>query len=194
MIQNQRSAQIKGDLKKKKKGRKGLVSRAGGCQGCFPKETLISPLSQIRNGKVHLSPVVWYHVRPWLSKQAPSYYVSVRPPGFSLQAESSSPSQTCTKNFSNPCRDKLFSIVKIPQISEGLSEGVGGVSYRKCESILIAFQSECLWEFIACACLIPDFRWAASGDAHALKNVYITELGKPDLKLYWRHQKGAWNG
>lgn len=47
----------------------------------------------------------------------------------------------------------------------------GGESYRNHESIFTAFQSERLWEFSACTCLIPDLRWAAGGDVHAPKAV-----------------------
>lgn len=80
LILTQRSAEIKGtEEEEKKKGRKGLVSHAGGCQGCLPKETHISALSQIRNEQkfswvhaVRQPDIKW---RPWLSKQAPCYYV-----------------------------------------------------------------------------------------------------------------------
>lgn len=40
-----------------KKGRKGLVSHAGGCQGCLPEETQISSLSRIRKEQKFIS--VW---------------------------------------------------------------------------------------------------------------------------------------
>lgn len=64
------------------KGRKGLVSHAGGCQGCLPKGTHISSLSQIRNeqkfSSVHSGRRPDIKWRPWLSKQAPCYYVYLR--------------------------------------------------------------------------------------------------------------------
>lgn len=79
MILTQRSAEIKGTEEEEKKGRKGLVSHAGGCQGCLPKEPHISSLSQIRNeqkfSSVHSDRRPDIEWRPWLSKQAPRYYV-----------------------------------------------------------------------------------------------------------------------
>lgn len=77
MILTQRSAEIKGNRReeKKKKERKGLVSHAGGCQGCLPEETHIFCRSQIRNeqkfSSVHSGRRPDIKWRPWLSKQAP---------------------------------------------------------------------------------------------------------------------------
>lgn len=62
MIPTQRSAEIKGTETKTR--RKGLVSHAGGCQGCLPQGTQISSLSQIRNEQKFnwVRQTVWYQV------------------------------------------------------------------------------------------------------------------------------------
>lgn len=61
-IPTQRSPEIKGTDEEEKMRRKGLVSHAGGCQGCLPNRSHISSLSRIRNEQKFNSVQSWYQV------------------------------------------------------------------------------------------------------------------------------------